>query len=250
MIGGLPEVVLSFKQGRDYIKLLSNIFAFYKRDFVDKVKIDSLSSIFNQTFLRIAAATGAPIKNSSIIKSSSAGYRKVADVLSLLENWHQIIKIECETSKLTKIGTVTPKRYIFDHGIRFFQNPSRFNDLNLLNLLPPRREELGGILENFVLTELLTLNNPLPIRSWSKTYQSGHIDFLYQTKETLFAIEVKAATSFNKKHLSSLKSFKQIFFDSKLILINLDKGTKCNLTGNIEVLNIPAYAVYSFLVNK
>ncbi len=247
-VGGLPEVVLTYKEKKAYLDLLANIFAFYKRDFQEKLSSENLTDIFNQVFLRIAAATGSPIKLSSIIKSSSPGYRKVADVLSLLEGWHQIIRVDWETSKLSSVGMMTPKRYIFDHGIRFLQNPARFGDLNLLDTASLQREEAGGLIENFVLTELLSLASPLPIRSWAKTHQSGWVDFLFQDKKTQFAIEVKAAVKLDRKHLSALLTYQSSYPKSIPILINLGRGG-CYQKEGAKIWNIPVYTLYSFLKN-
>ena len=245
-VGGLPEVVLTYRDGKDYLSLLANIFAFYKRDFQEKLSSENLTAIFSQTFLRIAAATGSPIKLTSIIKSSSPGYKKVADVLSLLESWHQIIRVDPETSKLSTVGTITPKRYIFDHGIRFLQNPARFQDLNLLDTAHLKREEIGGLLENFVLSELSSLHSPLPIRSWSKTHQSGFIDFLFQDGKNNFAIEVKSAQKLDQKHLAYLLAYQEFYPKSVLILANLSPGGIYK-KGKTDFWNIPIYALYTFL---
>lgn len=245
-VGGLPEVVLTYKNGKDFLPLLADIFSFYKRDFQEKLSSENLTAIFTQVFLRIAAATGSPIKLSSIIKSSSPGYKKVQDVLSLLEAWHQVIRVDSETSRLSKIGTVTPKRYLFDHGIRFLQNPARFKDLDLLDTASLHREETGGVIENFAATELLSLHSPFPLRSWSKTNQSGQVDFLFQNTKESYALEVKAALKLDQKHLSSLFAYQEFYPKTLLILANLSSGGIWKKE-NKTVLNIPAYALYSFL---
>lgn len=245
-IGGLPEIVLAYKAGQDYLRLLANIFAFYKRDFESKLTTENLGSIFNQAFLRIAASTGSPIKLSSIIQSSSPGYRHVKSVLAILESWHQIIRIECETSRLSEIGSVTPKRYIFDHGIRFIQNPARFNDLQLTDGQTMLREDVGGLIENMALTEYLSLGYPVAPRSWCKTHQSGHIDFIgmNQKGETV-AIEVKSATRFNQKHVSGLLAFHEFFPSSQLVLLNCGPGGRHSIHGK-EIVNLPIYAIYQY----
>jgi predicted AAA+ superfamily ATPase len=245
LVGGLPAVALAYAKNQDYQTLLANIFSFYKRDFENKAT-DKLTNIFSQCFLRIAAATGSPIKNASIIQSSSPGYHKVAAVLATLDAWHQIIKVECEVSKLSKVGSLTPKRYIFDHGIRYLQNPARFKDMDLNQIQNLSRSEVGGILENFVLTELLSLGSALPIRSWSKTNQSGEVDFIYQNNTDVTAIEVKAAMKFNRKHLSGLLALHDFYPKTKLILTNLTAGGVSEMQ-HTKILNIPVYALYRFL---
>lgn len=244
-VGGLPEVVTTHCNGGDYLQLLANIFAFYKRDFSDKLS-DSLTAIFNQVFLRIAAATGAPINLSSIIASSSPGYRKLQDVLAILEQWHHIIRVDCETSKLSKIGTLTPKRYIFDHGIRFLQNPARFSHLDLLDTNDVKRQEVGGIIENFVLTELLSLNLDMPLRSWSKTHQSGFIDFILSWGTNKYAIEVKAALHFNSKYMGPLATYKSFAQESILVITSLDHGGIYK-KDNHTIYSVPVYALTTFL---
>ncbi len=245
--GGLPEVAIAYRDKRDWMHILANIFAFYKRDFESNAKQDHLSAIFAQVFLRIAASTGSPIGFSSIIKSSSPGYKKVKDVIATLESWHQILSVICETAECSKVGTLTPKRYIFDHGIRFLQNPARFQDLDLLDTTHLRRQELGGVIENFVLTELVSLHNPLPIRAWSKTHQSGHVDYVWNEGGQTTAIEVKSTTHFNQKYLSAFLAFKRDFPKSACVLANLDRGGVFAHPELGKIPHIPVYAVYAFL---
>lgn len=251
IVGGLPEVVLCSKEGGDYFRILSNIFAFYKRDFEAKLSSENLTSIFNHVFMRIAASTGSPITFSSIIKSSSPGYKQLKAVLSILEEWHQIIKVECETSSLSKVGTVTPKRYIFDHGIRRLQNPARFDRIDLLDTDSSRRSEIGGIIENFVLTEYLSTNSSIKARSWGKTHQSGLLDFIFGDADNrIFGVEVKTSLSLDSKHLSSLLSYHELFPSSQLALVNLDKGRPHTTAKGTLINMIPAYAIYQFLMNR
>lgn len=244
-VGGLPEVVLAYKEKMDHWLILSNIFSFYKRDFENKLG-EKLTPLFSQCFLRIAAATGSPIKNASIVQSSSPGYKKVREVLTVLENWHQILRVDCETSKLSKIGSLTPKRYLFDQGIRTLQNPGRFPP-DLLDAQNPKREEVGGILENFVLTEFLSTNPPLPPRSWAKTNQSGLVDFVFNTGKELSAVEVKAALSFNEKHLSPLRTYSKEYPSHRLVLANLDKGGTHKTPDGVVIDHVPVYAIDPFL---
>lgn len=245
-VGGLPEAILAYKNKQDYLQILANIFAFYKRDFTNQTD-KKLTNIFSQCFLKIASSVGSPIKNSTIIKSSSPGYKKVADVLSLLERWHQILKVECETSRLSKVGTITPKRYIFDHGIRFLQNPARFAILDLFDNQDIKRNELGGTLENLVLTEFLSTNPAIAPRSWAKTNQSGLVDFIFCQNKKVCAVEVKSALSLNEKHLIPLRAYHAEYPKSQLALANLDRGGYYNRGhGGPAVINIPLYAIYPF----
>ncbi len=245
IVGGLPEVALTFKEGTDYQRLLGNIFALYKRDF-DAQFSESDTAIFHQCFQRIAAATGSPIKNSSIIKSSSPGYTRVPRVLQTMEAWHLVLKVACETSELSRTATMVPKRYLFDHGIRYLQNPSRFAQINLQETDDPRREEWGGLIENFVLTELVSLGSVLPIKSWSKTNQSGNVDFIYSHGHQSTAIEVKLSSRFNRKHLAGLLAYHDFYKNMPLCLANLDRGGIYQ-EGRVPIMNVPIYALFGYL---
>lgn len=245
IVGGLPEVALTFKEGTDYQRLLGNIFALYKRDFNAQFS-ESDTAIFHQCFQRIAAATGSPIKNSSIIKSSSPGYTKVPRVLQTMEAWHLVLKVACETSELSRTATMVPKRYLFDHGIRYLQNPSRFAQINLQETDDPRREEWGGLIENFVLTELVSLGSVLPIKSWSKTNQSGNVDFIYSHGQQTAAIEVKLTPRFNRKHLAGLLAYHDFYKKTPLCLANLDRGGIYK-EGRVPIMNVPIYALFGYL---
>jgi len=245
MVGGLPDVALAFKENTDHQRLLGNIFALYKRDFGTQFT-ESDTAIFQQVFQRIAAATGAPIKNSSIIKSSSPGYTRVPRVLQTMEAWHLVLKVACEPSELSRTATITPKRYLFDHGVRYLQNPSRFSQINLQETDDPRREEWGGLIENFVLTELVSLGSVLPVKSWAKTNQSGNIDFIYSRGHQSTAIEVKLSARFNRKHLAGLLAYHEFYKKTPLILANLDRGGIYK-EGRVPIINVPIYALFEYL---
>lgn len=245
-VGGLPEVVLVYCSDGDYLRHLQNTFAYYKRDFANKTG-DKLNSIFEQCFQRIAVATGSSVTLASIIKSSSPGYKKLPDILSLLESWHLLLKLPVETGKMSRVGTITPKRYVFDHGIRFLQNPARFSDINLMDAHDPRRDELGGLIESFVLTEYLSTSPIIEPRTYSRTEQSGSVDFMLQHNNRLMGLEVKCAQKLNQKHLTTLEEFKNDFPGSEIILCNLDKGGYYKSFKGRDVVNIPAYAVYAYL---
>lgn len=247
-VGGLPEVVLTYKDGGDYLRTLQNIYAYYKRDFENKIG-EKNGAIFEQCFQRIAVATGSAVSHASIIKSSSPGYKKLPDILSLLESWHLLIKLPVEAGKLSRVGTITPKRYVFDHGIRYLQNPARFSAMLISDLSDPRRDELGGLIESFVLTEYLSTSPIIAPRTYARTEQSGNVDFMLQHNHKLVGLEVKSAQKLNRKHLMSLDEFKIDFPESELILGNLDKGGFYKSLRGQKITNVPVYATHTYFTS-
>ena len=252
MVGGLPAAVNSHLAKRDFLKQLADIFAFYQRDFTQAVD-ERWNFIYGTIMLRLAASAGEAISLTSIIEANQPGYKKLPTLLQLLEDWHQILKVDGEIHKLSKVGTQTPKRYIFDLGIRHLQNPARFSRLRLQDSAFIKREDVGGIVETFVATELFSLGSPVSPRSWSFTHQSGNVDFVHLAGRQPIAIEVKAALKLNQKHLTGLTTWHAHYPDGKLVLANLSRGGIHKLSqddANSHVDMVPLYALRVYLNSR
>jgi predicted AAA+ superfamily ATPase len=252
MVGGLPEAIDAYLTKKDFLKKLADIYAFYQRDFQHAVD-ERWNFIYGTIMLRLAASAGDAISLSSIIEASQPGYKQLPSLLHLLEDWHQILRVDGEIHKLSKVGTQTPKRYIFDLGIRHLQNPARFSQLRLQDSAFVKREDVGGIVETFVATELFSLGSPVSPRSWSFSHQSGNIDFVHLAGRQPIAIEVKSALKLNQKHLMGLISWQRHYPDGKLALTNLSRGGRQEVSQdgvkyNVDV--VPLYALRGYLSSK
>ncbi len=249
-VGGLPDVISNYlvdkkENTQKYIDTLNNIYAFYKRDFSRYSKAKS-DIFFDNIYQKIAAVIGSNIKFSTIIPTDKTDYKKLPEAISILESWHQILKINIDLSKLSKTMTVTPKRYIFDHGIRTLQHLTRFMGLNLADPLDAKRSDLGGIIENFVLTELLAIGN-FQIKAWKKTHQSNEIDFVFSYKGKDFACEVKSALKNNRNHCGNLIDYKKDNPNAHLLLLNIAEENILEFEGGIKIQTLPIYKIQHYL---
>ncbi len=246
-VGGLPAVVYQYKYGLKNLETdlwkreLETIIAYYQQD-VESVKKTQLITLYEQTFRRLAITTGSQTLDSTVVKTSSPGYRYVKDIFALLEAWKLVIRVDAILSRQSKVGSVAPKRYLFDHGVRNFYTPwsMKFLELEDLNL-----DISGGIIEHFVLTELLSLNLSGPINYWLKTHQSGEVDFIFSKTDKFWGMEVKSSTKIDKKHLVSLKSFQELNKKAQIALVNLSQGKLLKEAGQ-DIAVVPAYQVFNY----
>jgi predicted AAA+ superfamily ATPase len=250
IVGGLPEAVNAHAKATDFLKVLADVYAFYQRDFNHAVD-DRWSFVYSAVMLRLAASAGDAISLSSIIEANQSSYKKLPSMLYMLEQWHQILKVDGEIHKLSKVGTQTPKRYIFDLGIRHLQNPARFSKLRLNDSTSVKREDVGGIVETFAALELFSLGGAAPPRSWSFSHQSGHVDLVQLIIGQPVAIEVKSALTTHQKHMTGLKTWHDSYPDGKLVLTNLSAGRQCEVVserGKVVVDVVPLYALRAYLL--
>jgi len=187
--------------------------------------------------------TGSITKDSTIVKSSSPGYRHVKDIFALLEEWKIVIRVDVILSRMSKIGSMAPKRFLFDHGVRNYFTPL---NLNMADADYVRSEFGEGIIEQFILTELTSLNLTGKVDCWMATHQSGEVDFLFSFLNKIFAIEVKSAKKLNLNHLTSLMTLKEMRPEVNAILTNLSQGEL--FQSRIDKIPIlPAYQLFNYL---
>jgi hypothetical protein len=129
----------------------------------------------------------------------------------------------------------------------------RFSQLRLQDRAFIKREDLGGIVETFVATELFSLGSPVSPRSWSFSHQSGNIDFVHLAGRQPIAIEVKSALKLNQKHLMGPITWQRHYPDGKLVLTNLSHGGRQDVSQdgvkyNVDI--VPLYALRGYLSSK
>ena len=86
------------------------------------------------------------------------------------------------------------------------------------------------------------------ISSWKKNNQAGEIDFIVNKGKATYAIEVKSSLKLNKKYFSSLIEYSNFYSKSTLILTNLDRGGRYLTNKGVEVLNIPLYQLFAWMI--
>jgi predicted AAA+ superfamily ATPase len=155
----------------------------------------------------VAARAGSAFVASDLAKSLAVGHQTVGTYSSYLETVFLVAMVPAWSTNLTSRVTKTPKAFITDSGLA----------AHLIRATPdtlrePGHPALGGMIETFVLTEMLKLR-----AQTSDGFELYHyrdrdgreIDFICETPDgRIVAIEVKASASpstHDARHLAWLR---------------------------------------------
>ena len=146
-------------------------------------------------FLEIAARQNAQITNVAAIARDAAVSRQTVQnyfeilVDTLLGYWVPAWKLRRATKQVSR-----PKFYLFDCGVA--------RALSGRLPYPPSPEELGPLLETFILNEvrayLAYTKLRYPFYFW-RSYDGVEVDLLCETTDGFVALEIKAARRWDKR---------------------------------------------------
>jgi predicted AAA+ superfamily ATPase len=206
-VGGLPEVVEYFIQGKDYQKLRLDLLKSYEEDFVRYFSIDELN-LFRRCLEAVAVNVGSPSKDTQVVRLDAPGYKKVSKLFFRLEKWKLIFK--CEQWGLhPEKNKFFPKRYLYDVGILNYLRLKSLPSINIKDIASPLlRTPLGGLIENAVALGLRIQfgDNLFGLRLSSRV----EIDFATKQADKIFAIEAKLSLKFKQNYLMPLKSYLEV----------------------------------------
>jgi len=237
--GGMPEVVLSFLQKKDYTEvrqIQNNILLAYEQDFSKHAPVEIVPRIrmlWNSTLAQLAK------ENKKFIYSAVKKGTRAKDFelsLSWLIDSGLIYKI----NRINKAGIPLKayedmdvfKLFIVDVGLL-----AAIGDLDVKTLLNGNKifeEFKGALTEQFVLQQLKTIPD-VPVYYWSADKANAEIDFVIQHSGNVVPIEVKAAENLQAK---SLKSFKQRYSESIAVRTSMSDHRKEDW-----LINVPLYAI-------
>lgn len=185
LFGTYPE--LTFISGNhakaDYLKEI--VSSYLLKDILEFDGIRNSSKILNLLRL-IAFQTGKEVSLEELGKQLMMSRNTVERYLDLLSKVFVVYRLPGFSKNLRSEITKTSRWYFFDNGIR---NTiiSNFNPLNM-------RNDVGGLWENYVLTERIKHQHQLGMHVnnffW-RTYQQQEIDWIEEREGKLFAYEVK-----------------------------------------------------------
>jgi len=242
LLGGLPEVVKTFLETRDYLQsqeILDQLITGFEDDFA-RYKERVPSSRIREVFESIVYQTG----NKFIISkaSESANHNQAKEALGLLEMAGLVYRVNHTAANGIPLGAeVNPKKFkvtLFDHGI--FQ---RILGLNLSEYLVDNdfaAINKGKLAEQFVGMELVK-NSPNRAKPmlyyWHREQRGGNaeVDYLIQKKNFILPLEVKSGTQGKMQSLRIFLRDKKIDYGVRISLENFTQYE------NIKVL--PLYAV-------
>lgn len=227
-VGGMPEAVYQYSQTQDYSlvqQIHADILRAYELDFAKHAlptDIPKISAIWDAIPAQLAKENKKFIY--SVLKSSARG-REYESAIRWLIDANLIL--QCTQISTPQIF----KTYLLDVGL-----------LSQMNYVDPKilleKEQLfkefsGALTENYV-AQTLTALLKRPLHYW-RSEGKAEVDFLIETENKIFPLEVKAGTSHHKQSLSVYLEK----FHPPLVL----RTSLLNLRKDGYVLNIPLYAM-------
>lgn len=235
--GGMPEPVLLWTKERNtdlMQEALGNILEAYTRDFAkhpDRSEFPKISMIWNSLPSQLARENKKFLYK---VVKPGARAREYEDALQWLANAGLVYKIyRSSTPGLPLSGyddLAAFKIYLCDVGLlrRMSQlAPSAFGEGNRLFT-----EFKGALTENYVLQSLMPQFDVMP-RYWTQTNPPYEVDFLLQSENDIYPVEVKSEENVRGR---SLKKYKELFGDQTKLRIRFSME---NLRLDDDLLNIP-----------
>jgi predicted AAA+ superfamily ATPase len=244
-IGGMPLVVRSFAEKRDFDEARSiqrDILVSFERDFSKHIaapSIPKLGLIWDSIPRQLARE-----KKQFIYRDMKEGARasQFEDALYWLEKVGLVYRVNWATvSSLPLVGyeDTAFKLYMLDVGLL-----SAKTGLAMRNL-SEREPEIfgrfyGALTEQYVLQELKAMDSPPEIFYWENDRKKGlaEVDFLLQHEGEIIPLEAKATVNLKAK---SLKAYMDYYKPKAAIRTSLVRYSR---RGNL--LNIPLYLIGRF----
>ena len=238
-IGGMPEVVLSYVQHKDYNrvrKIQEEILSAYEKDFskhVPEKELPKVIQVWNNFNTQLARENKKFIYGAIKESARAAEYENAINWLVDSGIMYKINRVNnCKIPLDGYIDYSAFKLYFLDVGLLAAKN-----NLNIQTILDGNKiftEYKGALTEQYVLSELKS-NYNIPIAYWSNDAGQAEVDFLIQCKNELMPIEVKAEENLQAK---SLKVFVEKYHTKTNI-----RTSMANYREEDWLINIPLYSI-------
>jgi hypothetical protein len=242
-VGGMPEVVLTFINQKDFKKVREkqlNILSSIEQDFSKHAPNEIVPRIrlVWQSLPSQLAKENRKFTYGNLKKGARA--REFELAIEWLTNAGIVHKVNrCNKPGIPLIAYAVLsdfKLFILDVGLL-----SAMGNLDVHTLISEQslfEEFKGALTEQYVLQQLKSIDQ-LPIYYWSAEKATAEIDFLIQYKNRIIPIEVKAAENLKAK---SLKSYHQKFSPEMSIRTSLSDYRKEDW-----LVNLPLYACWTII---
>lgn len=243
--GGMPEIVVHhFKQKIPLQQTWQSLIRQYALD-VERYLGETFRSLFLTVLERLAAHTCQPAKMSQIVSTDSPFYRRLPQMLEVLEKWHLVIKSRAKTRQPESASQITSRRYLFDTGLTNYlihsgQSVSWHDRSEIENII------YGKLQENFVCQEILSTQAlaGFEIDYYRDTKNSKEIDFIVRHSGGLVPVEVKSGRSVSRNNLLQIARFAKEHQSPFGVMIY--NGT----FGQTTIEGMPIFTVPPFLVGR
>jgi hypothetical protein len=235
-IGGMPEVVSSFLEEKDFKKVRRiqlNILTAYENDFAKYAPASVVTKIRMvwQTILSQLAKENRKFIYSQIKKGARA--KDFEEAINWLVNAGLLLKSHCVSQPAiplkAHVDFDTFKLFLLDIGL--LNAMAELDEQILLEKNQVMKEFKGALTEQFVAQELVRSSS---LYYWSSERSIAEVDFLIQKKREIIPIEVKAEENLKAK---SLKVFVEKFESKIAFRVSMSPHRK-----ESWLENIPLYA--------
>lgn len=242
-VGGMPEVVLTFIDQKDFKKVREkqlNILTSYEQDFSKHAPNEIVPRIrlVWQSLPSQLAKENRKFTYGNLKKGARA--REFELAIEWLTNAGIIHKVNrCNKPGMPLIAYAVLsdfKLFLLDVGL--LAAMGNLDVRTLINEQSLFEEFKGALTEQYVLQQLKSIDQ-LPIYYWSAEKATAEIDFLIQYQNRIIPIEVKAAENLKAK---SLKTYHQKFSPEISIRTSLSDYREENW-----LVNLPLYACWTFI---
>lgn len=236
--GGLPRICINYlEQGKslNLTHAFSEYLAAMREDFL-KFFSEEYGNLFYRAISSVANTLGSSYKKTALIKNNN---RLADNVLTVLEGWKFIYKIEQKTHSPESTHSFYPKRYLFDVGLAKHQRETGLPRISAIETLDAaQREPLGGLIEQLLCCELQAEYPNIC------GFKGGNfeIDFVIKTENEVIPIECKAALKPNTHQYKALDLYHAKFKNQRAVMISFAPFSKVEREGYV-IYHIPLYAV-------
>lgn len=185
-------------------------------------------------FLEVAALSdGEMVNYNNIASDCGVSAVTVKEYFSILEETLVGFMLPAYTKVRQRRVIKAPKFYYFDVGIVNYLT-------HRVNLLPGSAD-FGHAFEHFIVQELVAYvdyRQKHVVLSYWRTASGIEVDVVVSdeySSDILFAIEIKSSEEIQNRHLKGLRSFRDEYPDTKLIVVGFDKISRATEDG-ISVL--------------
>ena len=240
-VGGMPEVVLTFINQKDFKKVREkqlNILTSYEQDFSKHAPNEIVPRIrlVWQSLPSQLAKENKKFTYGNLKKGARA--REFELAIEWLTNAGIVHKVNrCNKPGMPLIAyTVLSDFKLFLLDVGLLAAMGNLDIHTLINEQSLFEEFKGALTEQYVLQQLKSIDQ-LPIYYWSAEKATAEIDFLIQYQNRIIPIEVKAAENLKAK---SLKTYHQKFSPEISIRTSLSDYRKEDW-----LINLPLYACWT-----
>ena len=239
-VGGMPEVVNTFIQNKDYKavrKIQKQILSGYELDFSKHAPyeiVPRIRLVWNSIPAQLAKENRKFIY--SVLKSGARAKDYELALAWLIDSG--LVNKVCRISK----PNIPLKGYEDFNAFKLFINDvgllSAMVNIDLKTLLEGNKmftEFKGALTEQYVLQQLKSSGNEV-VYYWSAEKSKAEVDFIIQNNSSIYAIEVKAEENLQAKSLKTLYQ--------KFPKINAIRSSMSNFRKEEWLINLPLFAVF------